>query len=230
MFLKTLSILPLAAAQLSGSESFRGTPKGCLQFVQSKTSANASVCSVAFDKNCPTDYPVRCDDIQPFPRAPPRFPIKAKAKLEPFGSGSGVNGTIYFEQESFTRTKVSYEIYNLEPNSLHGTHVHELSTFTPNGCLSAGGHYNPYRSTHGDVDSDVRHVGDMGNFVADEFGVSKGSFYTDLIVLYGPVSVVSRSVVVHSGEDDLGQGGNAGSLTTGNSGSRLVCGEIVKYQ
>lgn len=46
------------------------------------------------------------------------------------------------------------------------------------------------------------------------------------ISLIGPYSIVGRSVVVHAGTDDLGKGGHADSLTTGNAGGRAACGVI----
>ena len=42
----------------------------------------------------------------------------------------------------------------------------------------------------------------------------------------GPHSILGRAVVVHAGEDDLGQGGDEGSLKTGNAGGRVGCGVI----
>lgn len=36
-----------------------------------------------------------------------------------------------------------------------------------NGCLSAGSHFNPDNAAHGGNDASVRHVGDLGNIVAD---------------------------------------------------------------
>ena len=39
--------------------------------------------------------------------------------------------------------------------------------------------------------------------------------------------IIGRAVVLHSGTDDLGLGGDDGSLATGNAGSRLGCCAIV---
>lgn len=44
--------------------------------------------------------------------------------------------------------------------------------------------------------------------------------------MYGPFGVIGRTVVLHQLEDDLGLGGDAGSLATGNAGSRIACGVI----
>ncbi|KAF4661633.1 Superoxide dismutase [Cu-Zn] [Perkinsus chesapeaki] len=195
-----------------------------LFFVKSRTSADARPCSVATSKYCPQLYPVRCADISPVRRR--RLPAYASAKLEPFGSGSSARGTIRFKQ-SRKATLISYYVSGLEPNSYHGVHIHETSVFEPNGCNSAGGHYNPFYNSHGDRNSTVRHVGDMGNIQADASGVAEGHFYTDLIVLKGSISVLGRSVVLHADRDDLGKGGDPSSKTTGNSGARLACGKII---
>lgn len=44
--------------------------------------------------------------------------------------------------------------------------------------------------------------------------------------MFGEFSILNRAFVVHAGEDDLGQGGDQGSLNTGNAGGRLACGVI----
>ena len=48
------------------------------------------------------------------------------------------------------------------------------------------------------------------------------------VTLSGPTSVVGKSIVLHEGVDDLGQGGYDDSHTTGHAGGRLACGNIVK--
>lgn len=45
----------------------------------------------------------------------------------------------------------------------------------------------------------------------------------NILTLWGQYSIVGRAIVVHAGEDDLGKGGNDGSLKTGNAGKRVAC-------
>jgi Cu-Zn family superoxide dismutase len=116
----------------------------------------------------------------------------------------------------------------------HGFHVHEKADFS-NGCLSAGPHYNPFNKNHGAPTDEDRHVGDLGNIVADADGVAEGVIIDHLIKLSGPYSVVGRSMMVHADPDDLGKGDNSqpsppvngkASKVTGNAGARIACGEI----
>lgn len=72
-----------------------------------------------------------------------------------------------------------------------------------------------------------RHIGDLGNIVADATNTATVNIADSVISLNGPLSIVGRSIVIHAGEDDLGLGGDAGSMTTGNAGARLGCGVIA---
>jgi len=56
--------------------------------------------------------------------------------------------------------------WKLTPGN-HGFHIHEKSDPV---CTKTGGHYNPKSQTHGDVNTDVRHAGDMGNIFANDNG------------------------------------------------------------
>jgi Cu-Zn family superoxide dismutase len=85
---------------------------------------------------------------------------------------------------------------------------------------------NPHSKTHGAPDDEERHVGDLGNFKTDAEGRAKGTITDKQVKLIGPQSVLGRTIVVHSGTDDLGRGGHEQSKTTGNAGLRPACGVI----
>jgi len=143
--------------------------------------------------------------------------------------GPSVSGTVMFEDDG-KECKITYAVTGLSPGK-HGFHIHEKADFS-NGCISAGPHYNPHNATHGGPDGDIesRHVGDLGNMLADESGCARGSISDKLIKLSGEYSVVGRSVIIHADCDDLGEGGHTLSSTTGNAGARVACGEIRKLK
>lgn len=85
---------------------------------------------------------------------------------------------------------------------------------------------NLLQYTHGGRDGEVRHVGDLGNILADEQGMVRDTFSDNLIALMGPKSIIGRAVVTHAFADDYGQGGDLESTKTGNAGARLACGVI----
>ena len=110
----------------------------------------------------------------------------------------------------------------------HALHIHEYGNLSQ-GCMGAGGHYNPFGEKHGasSIHQLSRHVGDLINNVkSDSKGQVKITFSDDLVTLYGPYSVFGRTLVIHSGKDDLGLGGNKESLVTGNAGGRMACAII----
>ena len=73
---------------------------------------------------------------------------------------------------------------------------------------------------HGGPDDAKRHVGDLGNLVADDNGMAHFEMTDTVISFSGPHSIIGRAVIVHSGEDDLE------TQPTGNAGARLACGVI----
>lgn len=90
---------------------------------------------------------------------------------------------------------------------------------------------------HGAPTDVERHVGSLGNIIANREGVAQGVLVDHLVKLSGPYSVIGRSFMVHEDPDDLGKGDNSqpgpppvngkASLVTGNAGARVACGEIL---
>ncbi|KAJ4201356.1 Superoxide dismutase [Cu-Zn] [Fusarium solani] len=139
---------------------------------------------------------------------------------------STVFGTITFEQlDESSPTKISWNLRGNDANSQRAFHIHEFGDNT-NGCTSAGPHFNPFGRTHGAPSHHERHVGDLGNFQTDSSGTSIGTMTDYLVKLIGPESVLGRTIVIHAGTDDLGQGPNEESKVTGNAGGRPACGVI----
>ncbi|XP_028842040.1 copper chaperone for superoxide dismutase [Denticeps clupeoides] len=139
-------------------------------------------------------------------------------------SGGGVvQGVVRFLQLSEGRCLVDGTIDGLKPGP-HGLHVHELGDLT-RGCLSCGDHFNPHGKVHGAPEDSERHVGDLGNVLAGADGRASFRLEDTQLKVW---DVIGRSLVVDSGEDDLGRGGHPLSSVTGNSGDRLACGIIAR--
>ena len=137
-----------------------------------------------------------------------------------------VKGTLLLKQQAEGPTIIVGKITGLEPGN-HGFHVHEFGDMSE-GCETMGAHYNPDGVDHGDIAQG--HVGDLGNVVADDNGVASIEIVAERVDLRGERSIVGRGIVVHKDEDDLGKGGDAESLKTGNAGDRLACGVVLIKQ
>lgn len=99
--------------------------------------------------------------------------------------------------------------------SARAIHIHQYGDLS-HGCQSTGSHYNPWKVNH------PNHPGDFGNFPPKGGNIQK--LKSNLrATLFGPQTVLGRSVVIHEQEDDLGKGNNQGSLEHGNAGQRLAC-------
>ncbi|XP_010139641.1 PREDICTED: extracellular superoxide dismutase [Cu-Zn] [Buceros rhinoceros silvestris] len=130
-----------------------------------------------------------------------------------------VTGQVLFRQcYPYGRLEAIFDLdgFPLDPNqSGRAIHIHELGDLS-NGCDSTGGHYNPFSVNH------PRHPGDFGNFFPKEGKIRK--YKANLFAtMFGPYSIMGRSVVIHEQEDDMGKGNNKASLENGNAGKRLAC-------
>lgn len=132
--------------------------------------------------------------------------------------GNDVRGIVTFVQVGDS-VQVTADIDGLTPGK-HGFHIHEYGDCSAADASSAGGHYNPFNMPHGAPTDTERHVGDLGNVVADTTGHAHYEWTDGLLKLNGPYSIVGRGVIVHAGADDLK------SQPTGNAGGRVACGVI----
>lgn len=110
----------------------------------------------------------------------------------------------------------------------HGVHIHETGVCDPSGdtpFASAGAHFNPTDASHGALEDENSHAGDLGNLEVD----GAGTFGLD--VETGKVSLSpgaensladedGSAIVIHAGEDDLQ------TDPSGESGDRIACGVI----
>jgi superoxide dismutase, Cu-Zn family len=142
---------------------------------------------------------------------------RAVCTLIPVGR-SGVSGIIFFSQRG-DRVHIAGKIRGLTPGK-HGFHVHEFGDISDEAKgESAGGHFNPHHEHHGAPDARTRHVGDLGNVIANGEGVAIIEESDSLIRLEGPDSIIGRSVVVHEKPDVFIQ-------PTGGAGGRVAVGVI----
>ncbi len=142
---------------------------------------------------------------------------QAVVRVRPI-EGEKVQGTVIFTKVP-EGIAVIADIEGLTPGK-HGFHVHEFGDCSGHQGLAAGGHFNPTNEKHGGPDSPVRHVGDLGNLVADENGVAHYERIDKQIAFEGQNSILGRSIVIHADPDDYE------TQPTGNSGARIACGVI----
>ena len=132
--------------------------------------------------------------------------------------GNSVTGIVTFTQTS-TGVKVVADLKGLTKGK-HGFHIHECGDCTAADGTSAGGHFNPEMKSHGAPADAAHHAGDLGNIIADDNGNAHLEYLDATISLYGALSIIGRSIIVHKSEDDMK------TQPTGNAGARVACGVI----
>lgn len=139
-----------------------------------------------------------------------------------------IKGTVYFDEININTVEISVDLSGFEPNSIHGFHIHQYGDLT-DGCTSMCDHFNPYDKNHGNRTDIERHVGDLGNLIADSNGIVKIKFSDSLIKLRGNIAnIIGRGLIIHENIDDCGKTNHPLSKITGNSGKRISCA-IIGY-
>jgi superoxide dismutase, Cu-Zn family len=143
-------------------------------------------------------------------------------------AGSGISGDVQFFQIRsgfIAEVRIVAKVVGLEPNSVHGFHIHENGTCSPD-FAAAGGHYDPGPFGMSDPDANhPHHMGDIPNLRADDKGVARLEAVTSRVTIGTGANTLfdanGSSVIVHLNED-LGATGVPG----GSGGPRIACGVI----
>jgi Cu-Zn family superoxide dismutase len=145
----------------------------------------------------------------------------AVATLAPT-QGNSTSGTVSFIQKG-DELLIDARISGMTPG-VHGFHIHEKGDCSAPDASSAGGHFNPSGTKHGDPLHGEHHGGDFGNLVAD----ASGSASLQLKIPTSQISlnknatnsIIGKGLIVHADPDDYM------TQPTGKSGKRLACGVI----
>lgn len=132
--------------------------------------------------------------------------------------GNGVKGKVTFAKVP-DGVKIIADFDGLSPGK-HGFHIHEHGDCGGEMAAAAGAHFNPTNKPHGGPDDADRHVGDLGNLVADEKGHAHYERVDKVISLSGKNSIIGRSIIVHADSDDYK------TQPAGASGAKIACGII----
>lgn len=122
--------------------------------------------------------------------------------------------------------KITSEDGSTLPEGKHGVHVHETGVCDPGDAFkSAGGHFNPADETHGDLNADPSHAGDLGNLEADGDGKFEHEVLAEKLTMERDqpntlADADGSAIVIHAGEDDLA------TDPSGESGDRYACAII----
>lgn len=143
-------------------------------------------------------------------------------------------GKVWLRQKG-AYVKVWVNLHSLPPG-FHGFHIHSAGICDPadptGPFMSAGGHYNPEGSHHGE------HPGDLPSLYATESGWARMMFVTDAFTLAELRDSDGSAVMVHEGRDNFanipddrynsleGPVPDATTLATGDAGSRYACGVV----
>ncbi len=125
--------------------------------------------------------------------------------------------------ESPQGVAITAQVKGLDPGE-HGIHIHEKGDCSSSDFESAGKHFNPGSTKHGLENSEGPHAGDLPDITVNEDGTGAYQATTDRVTLSsGKTSLFDSdgsALVIHQKADDQK------TDPSGNSGSRVACGEI----
>jgi Cu-Zn family superoxide dismutase len=140
-------------------------------------------------------------------------------------------GVAKLTQEPEGKVLVRAVVHDL-PAGFHGFHVHAIGECVP-PFTSAGGHFNPGATVHGD------HAGDMPVLLVNGDGTAQLRFTTDRFSVQDLFDEDGSAIIVHAAPDNYANipdryhshaedvfGPDSATLATGDAGGRLACGVV----
>lgn len=124
--------------------------------------------------------------------------------------------------ESGNRLRVTAAVVGA-PEGVHGFHLHQTGTCDRPDFKSAGGHLNPEGKSHGTLDPNGAHLGDLPNLIvaADGTGTIDAMVSSDRDDAVRAIfDADGTAVVLHAGADDYK------TDPSGDAGSRIACGVL----
>ena len=165
-----------------------------------------------------THQPKTETPVEATPAAAVVVPTKAQAVLKA-AAGTKIKGIIHFTEEN-GKMKIETLVDGLKAGP-HGFHIHETGDCSKADFTSAGGHFNPTHGEHGSTTSAKKHVGDLGNLIANSKKKANTTITVEGMTMKpGANSIIGKAIVIHKDKDDLK------SQPAGNSGARIACGVI----
>jgi Cu-Zn family superoxide dismutase len=167
-----------------------------------------------------------------------RNDVDAKAILKDV-NGNDV-GVVRFDARRGGRVEVEAEVKNVKPaDQFHGFHLHTTGECIP-PFSSAGGHFNPDGTVHG------QHAGDFPVLLVMASGRAVAMFVTDRFELSQLFEGDGSAVIIHAGMDNYANipattpsggeryhshaedvfGPDSATRATGDAGDRFACGVV----
>lgn len=128
-------------------------------------------------------------------------------------------------EEGASGVDMTFDLEGLPPGE-HAVHFHEKGSCEGSDFESASNHFNPDDKSHGLLNPEGAHAGDLPNVIADDQGVVNVELTAPQATLAeGKTTLYTTegtSLVIHELADD------GMSQPAGNAGARIACGEISK--